>query len=562
MKNENIRGILLTWHKASINTPAVITRGYIHEMKGQYETPSFPAFLGTSVNPYSIGGPRLGRDAQAAAIGQPVFDVKTFGASGDGKTLDTAAINKAIAAASASGGGTVYFPPGSYLSGSIHLAGNISVFLDQGSIIVASADPKDFDEGEPNQWGDKFQYQDFGHSHFHNSLIWGEDLENVSILGPGRIYGKGLTRGLEHLNRVGSPGNKAIALKNCRNVIFRDFSMLNCGHFAILATGVDNFTIDNLKIDTNRDGIDIDCCRNVRISNCSVNSPYDDAIVLKSSFGLGYARATENVTIVNCQVSGYDAGTFLDGTFKRSKFKRSDPQFGTPMGRIKFGTESNGGFKNITISNCVFDYCRGLALETVDGGLLEDVAITNITMRDVTSAPIFLRLAARMRGPEGVPVGQLRRVIISNLIAYNADPMCGSIISGIPGHDIEDVKLSNIRIYYQGGGTKEHAALKPQEKENDYPEPSMFGTIPAYGFYIRHVKGIEMDNVEVSYLKEDLRPAFILDDVKNAEFRNVKAQHAPGVPAFMLDSVEDFLTRDCRSLPDVRIDKVKRQTMP
>ena len=131
-----------------------------------------------------------------------------------------------------------------------------------------------------------------------------------------------------------------------------------------------------------------------------------------------------------------------------------------------------------------------------------------------------------MRGPEGTPVGKLRRVSISNMVVYNADPMLDSIISGIPGHDIEDVKLSNISIYYQGGGTKDQAALKPQEKEKEYPEPSMFGAIPAYGFYIRHVKGIEMDNVQVSYLKEDLRPAFILDDVKNAEFRNVKAQSA------------------------------------
>ncbi|MGD0516405.1 MAG: glycoside hydrolase family 28 protein [Thermoguttaceae bacterium] len=501
-----------------------------------------------------------GEDKPPAAVGQRVFDVKTYGASGDGKTPDTAAINKAIGAASAAGGGTVFFPAGVYLSGSIHLAGNIALFLDHGAVIEASADSKVYDEGEPNVWGDKFEYQDFGHSHFHNSLIWGENLENVSILGLGRIHGKGLSRGLEQLNRVGSPSNKAIALKNCRNVVLRDVSMLSCGHFAILATGVDNLTIDNLKIDTNRDGIDIDCCRNVRVSNCSVNSPNDDAIVLKSSFALGVARATENVTIVNCQVSGYDVGTLLDGTFQR-KTQHSPDNDGI-TGRIKFGTESNGGFKNITIANCVFDRCRGLALETVDGGLLEDVSITNITMRDVTSAPIFLRLGARMRGPEGVPVGRLRRVNISNVIAYNADPKCASVISGIPGHDIEDVKLSNIRIYYQGGGTKDQAALKPPEKEREYPEPSMFGAIPAYGFFIRHVKGIEMNNVEVGYLKDDLRPAFILDDVKDAEFRNVKAQLAPQVPEFILNNVEDFSTHDCRSVPDLRLESAKQRTVP
>ena len=282
-------------------------------------------------------------------------------------------------------------------------------------------------------------------------------------------------------------GNKAISLKLCRNVLLRDFSILNGGHFALLATGVDNLTIDNVKVDTNRDGFDIDSCRNVRISNCSVNSPNDDAIVLKSSYALGFARATENVTITNCLVSGYDIGSLLDGTYKRNV--KEAPDRDGPTGRIKFGTESNGGFKNITISNIVFDHCRGLALETVDGGILEDITITNITMRDIVNSPIFLRLGSRMRGPAGTPVGKLRRVQISNVVVHNAEPRYASIISGIPGHNIEDVKLSNIRIIYKGGGTLAQAAVSPPEKESNYPEPSMFGDIPAYGFFIRHADG-------------------------------------------------------------------------
>ena len=139
------------------------------------------------------------------------------------------------------------------------------------------------------------------------------------------------------------------------------------------------------------------------------------AFVLKSTYSLGFSRATENVTITNCEVSGYDEGSFLDGTYKRE-----DKQ-AYRTGRIKFGTESNGGFKNIAISNCLFDFCQGLALETEDGGLLEDVTISNITMRDITSAPIFLRLGARMRAPQGTPVGELRRVSINNVRVYNAD---------------------------------------------------------------------------------------------------------------------------------------------
>ena len=273
--------------------------------------------------------------------------------------------------------------PALYLSQSIHLRSRVTLYLDQGATLLA-ADPAPaasgaagYDLAEPNPWD---QYQDFGHSHWHNSLIWGEELENIAILGPGRIWGKGLSKGYGPGPKAETPGvgNKAISLKNCHHVTLRDFSVLEGGHFAILATGVDDLTLDNLMLDTNRDGMDIDCCRNVRVSNCSVNSPWDDGICLKSSFGLGYARSTEMVTITNCFVTGgYQLGTLLDGTMKPlPEAPRTER-----TGRIKFGTESNGGFKNITISNCVFDTCQGLALETVDGAALEDVTITNITMR-------------------------------------------------------------------------------------------------------------------------------------------------------------------------------------
>ena len=261
-----------------------------------------------------------------AATRSNVYDVRAFGAKGDGKTLDTPAINKTIDAAAAAGGGTVDFSAGTYLSVSIHLKSNITLQIDQGATILAAdtvPGKVTYDLPEPNQWD---MYQDFGHSHWQNSLIWGIALENVSIIGPGLIDGKGLTRRSPRARRVNQPGdrpvtlggqtgarpqsplgedddssvmnglgNKAISLKNCRNVLLRDFSILNGGHFALLATGVDNLTIDNVKVDTNRDGLDIDSCRNVRISNCSVNSPNDDAIVLKSSYALGFARARERV---------------------------------------------------------------------------------------------------------------------------------------------------------------------------------------------------------------------------------------------------------------------------
>jgi polygalacturonase len=447
----------------------------------------------------AAGGGWLARFAEPSTV----FNVREFGAKGDGENNDRDAIERTIAAAAAAGGGRVYFPAGNYLSTTIHLKSNISLYLEQGATLIAA--PTGYDPPEPNAFS---QYQDFGHSHWMNSLIYGEGLHDISILGPGRIWGRGLTRST---NVPEGGGNKTIALKLCYNVTIRDVSILHGGHFALLATGVDNLTLDNLKVDTDRDGFDIDCCKNVRVSNCTVNSPFDDGICLKSSFGLGYARATENVTITNCQVSGYDLGSLLDGTFTRNYKKYSDS---TTTGRIKMGTESNGGFKNVTITNCVFDYSRGLALETVDGGLLEDVTISNITMRDIVNAPIFIRLGARMRAPDSMKIGACRRIILSNIVVYNADYRHGCIISGLPGHPIEDLRMHDIHIYYKGGGTAAMAARKVPEYEKDYPEPYRFGIMPAYGFFVRHVQHLDMRDVEVSCLNPDARPPFIFEDVK------------------------------------------------
>jgi polygalacturonase len=565
------------------------------------------------------------------------FDVRAFGATGDGKTLDSPAINKAIEAAAAAGGGTVRFPAGTYLSFSIRLKSHITLQLDPGSVIEAavnSAELGSYDLAEPNEWGDK-QYQDYGHSHFHNSLIWGDGLEDVSIVGPGRIYGKGLggasggaggrrggagaaggpggapgpnttapnpaiaaagpngtlppgtpppARGGRGGGFGGAPGsgNKAIALKNCRNVLLRDFSILQAGWFGLLATGIDNFTIDNLRVDTNRDGFDIDACRNTRIVNCSVNAPNDDAIVLKSSYALGELRACENITITGCQVSGWDVGSFLDGTFKTAQDRAPDRD--GPTGRIKFGTESNGGFKNIAISNCVFIRSRGLALESVDGAIIEDVAISNITMRDVSNSAIFLRLGNRARGPEGTQVGAIRRVTISHVVASGVDARYPIIIAGLPGHPIEDVRLSDIRVVSRGGLSLEQAAQQPAdlvntfflrgpglggphdpylppEQEKGYPEPSMFGLLPAYGLYVRHAARVTFRDVEVGFVKDDTRPAVVLDDVAGAEFDHLKAQRAGGAPFFVLRKVTDFTTRAIAGLPDSHREAAENESL-
>ena len=501
----------------------------------------------------------------AAPAAQGIFDVRTYGATGDGKSLDTPAVNRAIEAASSAGGGMVVFPPGTYLCFSIHLKSLVHLHLLQGSTILAADSPlpgeqtgyqgRSYDAAEPNAPWEAFQ--DYGHNHWHNSLLWGENIHDLSITGPGLIWGRGLSNGRGRRGD-GAPfvaeqsgvGNKAIALKNCHNVLLRDFAILKGGHFGLLLTGVDNLTIDNLKIDTDRDGMDIDCCQNVRVSNCTVNSPWDDGICPKSSYALGYARATRNVTISNCWVTGcYEMGSVLDATFKRSASDSHVPR----TGRIKCGTESNGGFINITIANCLFEGCQGFALESVDGALLEDITITNTAMRDLVSGPVFMRLGSRLRGPkETTRIGTLKRILISNLECHNAPLRISSMLSGIPGHAIEDVKFSNIYVENVGGARAEAARVEVPELESKYPEPNMFGATPATGFFLRHIRNLEMSHVEVATANVDTRPAFYLTDVERADFFAITASKGPQ-GAFALHGVKDLRIGWSRAVADTTL---------
>ena len=215
-------------------------------------------------------------------------DPLDYGAKGDGKTLDSPAINAAIEDCASHGGGIVTLSPGHYLSGSIRLKSNIELRLEPGAVIIATEEREAYDKAEV--FGAP-EYQDGGHTYFHNSLIWAEGQENVSITGRGMIDGQGLTRhDTENAGNVqgGSigMGDKAIALKQCRNILIRDITIFRGGHFAIIITGCDYANIDNVMIDTNRDGIDIDCCRFTTVSNTKINTPHDDALVLKSSYAL------------------------------------------------------------------------------------------------------------------------------------------------------------------------------------------------------------------------------------------------------------------------------------
>jgi polygalacturonase len=526
----------------------------------------------------------IGRTALAEApltTPETSFNVRTYGVTGDGKTLDTAAINRAIEAVADAGGGTLLFPAGTYLSFTIHLRSKVDLYLSRGCTILAADSPKAgestgynggaYDAAEPNTPWEAFQ--DYGHNHWRNSLFVGVDIADLSILGPGLIHGKGLSRGSSRgraaegysafVAEQPGVGNKTIALKNCRNVILRDFSILKGGHFALLATGVDNLTLDNLTVDTDRDGFDIDCCRNVRVSNCTVNSPWDDGICPKSSYALGYPRSTDNLTIANCFVTGaYELGSVIAGTWKKWADGKAPRN-----GRIKCGTESNGGFRNIAISNCVIEGSKGIALEAADGAFLEDIAISNIAMRDIADAPLFLRLSRRNRGPkETRRPGSMRRVVISNVVSSNSAASTASLFSGIPENAIEDVKLSNCYFGHRGlEPSRDPAKPSPDwrthqvpENEEDYPDLNRFGQTSSHGFFIRHLKHLEMSHVEIAPINTDPRPALWLEDVHRADLFAITA---PPQPDFVLRNVTDLRIFWSRAAKDTVLEQAASQTI-
>lgn len=458
----------------------------------------------------------MGIGAQAAD-----YDVKDFGAVGDGKTLDHIAINRAIDSCVAHGGGRVVLSGGgTYLCGSIRMKSNVELHISAGATILAApAEMKAYDEAEP--WEGP-AYQDGGHTYFHNSLIWAVGQHNVSITGRGTIDGEGLTKrdtekaGNLQGGNIGT-GDKAIALKECRNVLIRDITIYRGGHFAIIMTGCDLGTVDNVTIDTNRDGFDIDCCKYLTVSNCKINTPSDDALVLKSSYALKRPVLCEHIAVTNCVITGYKMGTLLDGTYIPEKVN-------WVCGRFKLGTESNGGYRNIALSNCTFMYSSGLAFEEVDQGVMENVVVSNITMSHVHHYPIYITTGCRNRGPkERTTVSSGADIQISNVIADDVDSLAGIIITGMPGHPLCNIALSNIRIKYRGGGTADLAKREYREQSTHYPEPRFSGPTPAYGLYARHVDGLDINHVTFSTEKPDYRPAVILEDVRNESIIDLKA---------------------------------------
>ena len=452
------------------------------------------------------------------------FEVRGHGAKGDGVTVDTAAVQSAIDAAGASGG-TVYFAPGVYLCGSLHLRSGVALHLDYGATIKGIRDRNAYDPYE--KLGFKNE-SDEETSYFHHALIWGEDLERVAIYGGGTIDANFAVRG----------GPKPIALKRCRFVRIEGVRILNAPNYCISLLGTDFVEIDGVTIlDAHCDGIDPDSCRNVRIANCHIES-WDDAIVPKASFTLGERRSTENVTVTNCYLA-------------------------TACNNFKLGTESGGDFKRIAVTNCVMDGLKGkrdaisgIALESVDGSNIDGVVVSNVTMVNVCS-PIFIRLGNRGRDMDPDVPGTLRNVSIDNVVATNASLVCS--ISGIPDRSVEDISISNLRVSFAGGAPYRPVTEEVPEEIKGYPSADNFGALPGYAFYCRHVRGLTFTNIDVSWEDGFWRAPIHANGNWEWPDRGVPRETVPNPEvgnALVFDDVRDLHIDDLRARPSGRNDAV------
>ena len=459
------------------------------------------------------------------------FSVKDFGASGNGLSKDTEPIQNAIDAAHKNGGGTVCFPAGTYLSGTIFLKNNVSLYLQAGATLLGSTDLRDFPEMIPG-------FRSYTDIYVRHSLIYGENIENVSLLGEGTIDGQGAA----YTDKSWLIRPYLFRFVSSRHIKVEGLTLRNSPMWLQHYLGCDFVTLRGLKIfnqvNHNNDMIDIDCSKNVFITDCYGDTG-DDCITLKSTADM----ITENVTITNCIVSSTCNG-------------------------IKLGTESNGGFKNIAISNCVINSRRekpailkrttgisGISLEMVDGGILEKVVISNITMYGV-DVPIFLRLGNRARpyktGMEKPGMGAFRDVIISGITAEASDRI-GCSITGLPGFPVENVTLRDIVLRYPGGGVREDAGREIPEFSEKYPEAFMFGMLPAFGFYCRHVKGLTFENVRMATAMPEERPAFVMEDVENLNLKSCGLlRPESGIPFMILRNVRTALISGCTAPKDAR----------
>ena len=442
-----------------------------------------------------------------------MYNVKDYGAKGDGINIDSIGIQRAIDACAENGGGTVFIPAGTYVCGTMHLKSHVHILFEKAALILGSKNIKDFDPLEENPSNNL--YQDLSHSYFHHSLFHADNVHDIAMTGFGRIDMQSEWEVVEDWCRA----CKIIAFKECTDVVIRDLNMKNATDLAVYLAGCEYVTISGLSMAVHVDGISPDCCKNVTISDCFVDSG-DDAIVPKCSYTLGRFKDMENLTISNCVVR-------------------------STASAIKFGTESNSAFRNITVTGCtIYDTrLKGIALQACDGAVIEGISISNITMRNVGN-PLLMMVLNRARGPEGTKVGAIKNVSISNVIitgpypesyeatmAQNAKDYYENnltirqdyypfIMTGQPDSIIKNISLSNIQFVAPGGGTEEDRDLEVREERTGYPIAMLLADkFPVYGLYARHVDNLKLYNVEFMTEEEDKRDAIRLVNVKN--YKNI-----------------------------------------
>ena len=418
-----------------------------------------------------------------------VFNIRDFGARGNGATLETYRLQNAIDACARAGGGEVLFPSGRYCSGTLFLRSGVTLHLEKNAVLSASRSLTDYPRMSPKLHSRTDNYTE-------RSLIYGENLQGADIEGEGTLDGNGEAFFGPQLERP-----YLIRLVSCKDVSVNGITLRDAAMWAQHYLACENVSIKNVTVRSHRllnnDGLDIDGCRNVAISGCDIRSE-DDAIVLKSTCD----RPCQNVEISGCTLS-------------------------SDNNALKLGTESSAGFRNISIHDCsIYDTKNsGLALEVVDGGKLNGVEVSNLTMRNV-GAPVFVRLGNRARpvcaGASKLDTGSLENVRIHNITASGAGHI-GCSITGLPNYPVRNVTLEDIHITFKGGatGTGLHAVA---ENASKYPEHSMFGALPAYGFYCRHVQNLAFTNINVGFEKADSRPSLVCDDVAGLELTNWQGQ--------------------------------------
>lgn len=471
----------------------------------------------------------------AVLAAESVVNVQELGAAADGKTLCTVPIQKAIDQCAAVGGGTVLFPPGTYLSGTIFLKSNVRLRLEAGATLLGSGELADYPVTRPKKTRSRTD------AYNHRSLIYAEDLDKISITGRGTIDGNG---GRYKVRR--HDGNRPLILRaiDCRDVLVEGITMRDSGFWNQHYLYCDRVVLRGIRVFNhatyNADGVDIDSCRDFLLADSFIDSD-DDAVCLKSTT----PRPCENVLVNNCVISSH-------------------------CNALKFGTDSWGGFVNVAVTNCsivsprfskvIYGLQRGISgisLELVDGGQIDRVTISNVTI-DGPEVPLFVRLGNRGTGftlnreqpkPE-TRVGTVRNVLFNNIVATRGGKT-GSSVVGLPGHCVENVSFNNVILRSEGGGKREWADAKIAERPRDYPEGTMFGKLPAYGLYCRHVRGLTLADVRLETDEPDARHALAMDDVVGANVSNLICTQAPSAAAVVnLLQTRDVLLRGCQPTGD------------